>query len=71
MKKILSERNIAAILFLLVFIVFSFAHEYSKKRYINYNTSVPSVSADNSVSSFVSNQEELTSNTDQIISLDQ
>ncbi|TAL41156.1 MAG: hypothetical protein EPN92_13385 [Chitinophagaceae bacterium] len=39
MKKILSERNFAAILFVLVFVAFSFAHEDSKKRDAYYNAS--------------------------------
>jgi hypothetical protein len=47
MKKILSERNIAGMLFILVMIVFSFAHEDSKKRNKHYIVSTPSVSADN------------------------
>jgi hypothetical protein len=39
MRKILSERNFAAILFVLVIVAFSFAHEDSKKRSLNYNLS--------------------------------
>lgn len=39
MRKILSERNFAAILFVLVIAAFSFAHEDSKKRSLNYNLS--------------------------------
>jgi hypothetical protein len=39
MKKILSERNIAGILFILVMVAFSFAHEDSKKRSSLYNVS--------------------------------
>lgn len=57
MKKILSEKNIAAVLFLLVFIVFSFAHEDSKKRHTNYNTSIPTISIDNSTSQLVNSLE--------------
>jgi len=39
MRKILSEKNIAALLFVLVILAFSFAHEDSKKRSLNYNVS--------------------------------
>ena len=39
MRKILSEKNIAALLFVLVILSFSFAHEDSKKRSLNYNVS--------------------------------
>ena len=48
MKRILTERNIAGILFIMVMVVFSFAHEDSKKRNNHYNVSVPSISADKS-----------------------
>jgi hypothetical protein len=44
MKKILSERNIAGGLFILVIAVFAFAHEDSKKRNNHYNTSTPGIS---------------------------
>ena len=44
MKKILSEKNIAALLFVLVIVAFSFAHEDSKKRSSNYNVSANSSS---------------------------
>jgi len=39
MKSILSEKNLATLLFVLVLIAFSFAHEDSKKRDVFYNTS--------------------------------
>jgi len=39
MRKILSEKNVAAILFVLVILAFSFAHEDSKKRSLNYRAS--------------------------------
>ena len=39
MRKILSEKNIAGFLFVLVILAFSFAHEDSKKRSLNYNVS--------------------------------
>ena len=39
MRKILSEKNVAAFLFVLVIVIFSFAHEDSKKRSSNYNVS--------------------------------
>jgi len=39
MRNILSEKNIAAFLFVLVILAFSFAHEDSKKRSLNYNVS--------------------------------
>ena len=35
----MSERNIASLLFVLVILAFSFAHEDSKKRSLNYNVS--------------------------------
>jgi hypothetical protein len=46
MRKILSEKNIAALLFVLVIVAFSFAHEDSKKRSSNYNVVSESVSPD-------------------------
>jgi hypothetical protein len=46
MRKILSEKNIAALLFVLVIIAFSFAHEDSKKRSSNYNVASESVAPD-------------------------
>jgi len=48
MRKILSERNIAGLLFVMVIIAFSFAHEDSKKRSLNYNVSTHSVLPENS-----------------------
>lgn len=39
MRKILSEKNIAALLFILVIVAFSFAHEDSKKRSSHYSVS--------------------------------
>jgi len=47
MRKILSERNIASLLFVMVIVAFSFAHEDSKKRSLNYNVSTHSVSPEN------------------------
>ena len=44
--KILSEKNVAALLFVMVIITFSFAHEDSKKRSLNYNVSSQSVTPD-------------------------
>jgi hypothetical protein len=55
MKKILSEKNIAGLLFVLVIIAFSFAHEDSKKRSLNYNVSTHSVSPEKSSSSLSAN----------------
>jgi len=46
MRKILSERNIAGLLFVLVILSFSFAHEDSKKRSLNYNVSSKYLSPD-------------------------
>jgi len=46
MRKILSEKNIAALLFVMVIVAFSFAHEDSKKRSVNYNVSAKSLSPD-------------------------
>jgi len=51
MRKILSEKNIAGFLFVLVIIAFSFAHEDSKKRSLNYDVSTHSVSPERSSSS--------------------
>jgi len=39
MKKIFTEKNIASLLFILVMVFFSFAHEDSKKRSEIYNVS--------------------------------
>jgi len=55
MRKILSEKNIAALLFVLVILSFSFAHEDSKKRSLNYNVSTRSVSPEKSASSLSAN----------------
>jgi len=55
MRKILSEKNIAGLLFVLVIVAFSFAHEDSKKRSSNYNVSANSVSPDKSTSSLSAN----------------
>lgn len=41
MKAILSERNLVLVLFVMVFVIFSFAHEDSKKLekgYMGFNT---------------------------------
>lgn len=46
MRKILSEKNVATVLFVLVILAFSFAHEDSKKRSLNYNASVEYLSPD-------------------------
>lgn len=59
MKKILSEKNIASVLFAIALIVFSFAHEDSKKRSTIYNTSMPSISTDNSTVPLANNKEEI------------
>ena len=48
MRKILSEKNVAAILFVLVILAFSFAHEDSKKRSSNYSVSANSSSPEKS-----------------------
>jgi hypothetical protein len=55
MRKILSEKNIAGLLFVLVIAAFSFAHEDSKKRSLNYNVSTYSVSPEKSTSSLSAN----------------
>ena len=63
MRKIASEKNIAALLFVLVIIAFSFAHEDSKKRSVNYNVSVNSASPEKShVSLSVSNSSKAENN---------
>ena len=46
MRNLLSEKNVAALLFVMVIIAFSFAHEDSKKRSSNYNVSSQSAGAD-------------------------
>jgi hypothetical protein len=51
MKKILSERNIAGVLFILVIAVFAFAHEDSKKRNNHYNASAPRIAVSNTTGS--------------------
>jgi hypothetical protein len=55
MRKILSERNIAGLLFVLVILAFSFAHEDSKKRSLNYNVSSKYLSPDKRVPSLTAN----------------
>jgi hypothetical protein len=49
MRNILSEKNVAAFLFVLVILAFSFAHEDSKKRSLNYNASAKYLSPDKRV----------------------
>jgi len=51
MRKILSEKNIAGLLFVMVILSFSFAHEDSKKRSLNYNVTTRSLSPEKSSSS--------------------
>ena len=53
MRKILSEQNVAGVLFILVVVIFSFAHEYSKKRNERYNVSVPSINVENTSASVI------------------
>jgi hypothetical protein len=55
MRKLLSERNIAGLLFVLVILAFSFAHEDSKKRSLNYNVSSKYLSPDKRVPSLTAN----------------
>jgi len=60
MKRILSEKNFAALLFVMVLIAFAFAHEDSKKRDIQYSASSNSLSnpvssASKSLSAMVQN----------------
>ena len=55
MRKILSERNIAGLLFVLVILSFSFAHEDSKKRSLNYNASSKYLSPDKKIPSLTAN----------------
>jgi len=55
MRKILSEKNVAAILFVLVILAFSFAHEDSKKRSLNYNVSANYLSPDKRVPALTAN----------------
>jgi hypothetical protein len=49
MKKIISEKNVAAFLFVMVIVIFSFAHEDSKKRSSNYNVSSQMVSPEKTI----------------------
>jgi hypothetical protein len=58
MRKILSEKNIAGLLFILVIVAFSFAHEDSKKRSSNYNVSTHSVSPEKSTSALSAHTQE-------------
>jgi hypothetical protein len=58
MRKILSEKNIAGLLFILVIVAFSFAHEDSKKRSSNYNVSTHSVSPEKSASALSAHTQE-------------
>jgi hypothetical protein len=55
MRKILSEKNIAALLFVLVILAFSFAHEDSKKRSLNYNVSSQFISPEKRTPSLSAN----------------
>jgi len=55
MRKILSEKNIAALLFVLVILAFSFAHEDSKKRSLNYNVSSQYISPEKRTPSLSAN----------------
>jgi len=55
MRKFLSEKNIAALLFILVILAFSFAHEDSKKRSLNYNVSSQYLSPDKRTPALTSN----------------
>jgi len=55
MRKILSEKNLAAFLFVLVILAFSFAHEDSKKRSLNYNVSSQYLSPDKRTPSLSTN----------------
>jgi hypothetical protein len=55
MRKILSEKNIAAFLFVLVILAFSLAHEDSKKRSLNYNVSSQFISPEKRTPSLSAN----------------
>jgi hypothetical protein len=65
MKKLLSEKNIAGVLFILVLVIFSFAHEYSKKRNEHYNVSVPAISSENTSASIITIKKNTASSTKQ------
>lgn len=56
MRKILSERNLAALLFVLVIAAFAFAHEDSKKRNLKYSSTNNSISPAGQNSTFINNQ---------------
>jgi len=62
MRKILSEKNLAAFLFVLVIVIFSFAHEDSKKRSSNYNVSSQMVSPEKTLPTFSINISPKTAN---------
>jgi len=53
MKNFLSEKNIVIVLFILVLVIFSFAHEYSKKRFERYNVSLPTINSENISASII------------------
>jgi hypothetical protein len=55
MRKVLSEKNIAGLLFVLVILAFSFAHEDSKKRSLNYNVSSKYLSPEKRVPTLTAN----------------
>lgn len=55
MRKILSEKNIAALLFVLVIVAFSFAHEDSKKRSLNYNVASKYLSPEKRIPTLTAN----------------
>lgn len=47
MKTILSEKNLVVLLFVLVLVTFSLAHEDTKKmEYLNYGSSAPASTAE-------------------------
>jgi hypothetical protein len=60
MRKILNERNFAGALFLVVMLVFSFAHEDSKKRNDQYNSSTPVIPVFKTPASLVKNNVSVT-----------
>ena len=66
MRKILSEQNVAGVLFILVVVIFSFAHEYSKKRNEHYNVSVPSINVENTSASVITIKKNTASLTKQL-----
>jgi hypothetical protein len=66
MKKFLSEKTIVSLLFILVLVIFSFAHEYSKRINEHYNTLTPKINVDHASASVIKLQNNIVSSVKQI-----